>query len=408
MANQWHRDILQQGVYTWNQWRKEHPEIVPDLSGASFYEADLSNADLHKADLRHADLYKTNLCTSDLSEADLSQARLGGAVLVMANLNKADLSGADLHYTAFRMAKLASAKLYRAGLKGANLDGAMLSEADLIETNLTKTSFVNAQLDGAKLARAKLIGANLTDANLSGADLEEATLVETTLSNANLTGCRVYGVSAWNVKGTPKVQADLVITRHDEPLITVDNIKVAQLVYLLLHSEEVRDVINTITAKVVLILGRFTPERKAVLDALRTELRKHDFTPILFDFDKPTSRNLTETVSTLAHMARFVIADITDAKSIPQELQRIVPGLPSLPVQPIILASQYEYSMFIDLQDYPWVLPIYRYSDTDTLLTHLVPLVISPALTKAKEIEARRKAREEEMTKETGVGNATR
>jgi len=66
----------------------------------------------------------------------------------------------------------------------------------------------------------------------------------------------------------------------------------------------------------VLILGRFAPERKAILDAIRDALRTRDYLPVLFDFEKPSSRDITETVSTLAHMARFVIADITDAKSI--------------------------------------------------------------------------------------------
>ena len=70
----------------------------------------------------------------------------------------------------------------------------------------------------------------------------------------------------------------------------------------------------------MLILGRFTDERKAVLDALRDELRKRDYLPILFDFDKPTSRNTVETITLLARTARFVIADISDAKSVLQEL----------------------------------------------------------------------------------------
>ena len=55
---------------------------------------------------------------------------------------------------------------------------------------------------------------------------------------------------------------------------------------MLLHNEKIRHVIDTITSKAVLILGRFTRERKAVLDALREELRKRNYLPILFDFEQ--------------------------------------------------------------------------------------------------------------------------
>jgi hypothetical protein len=34
MANPEHLKILERGVDAWNEWRKEHPEIVPDLSEA--------------------------------------------------------------------------------------------------------------------------------------------------------------------------------------------------------------------------------------------------------------------------------------------------------------------------------------------------------------------------------------
>jgi hypothetical protein len=63
-------------------------------------------------------------------------------------------------------------------------------------------------------------------------------------------------------------QQNLIVTALDEPEVTVDNIEVAQFIHLLLHNEKIRHVIDTITSKAVLILGRFTDERKAVLDAL--------------------------------------------------------------------------------------------------------------------------------------------
>ena len=61
-------------------------------------------------------------------------------------------------------------------------------------------------------------------------------------------------------------QRNLVITPEHEPEITVDNIEVAQFIYLMLNNEKVREVIDTITSKAVLILGRFTEERKPVLE----------------------------------------------------------------------------------------------------------------------------------------------
>jgi hypothetical protein len=144
-------------------------------------------------------------------------------------------------------------------------------------------------------------------------------------------------------------------------------------------------VIDTITSKVVLILGRFTPERKAVLDALREELRQRDYTPVLFDFDKPASKDLTGTVQTLANMARFVIADVTDPSSVPHELAMVVPTT-RVPVQPVLLEGQREYAMFADLRLYPWVLEPYRYASPERLITDLRERVILPAEAKAREL----------------------
>lgn len=214
-------------------------------------------------------------------------------------------------------------------------------------------------------------------------------MVRTNLEKADLTGCRIYGISAWDLKLKETKQLDLIITSGD-PDITVDNLEVAQFIYLLLNNEKLRDVIETITSKVVLILGRFTPPmRKVVLDTLKKELRKRNYLPILFDFERPSSRNTTETIKLLAGMARFVIADITDAKSIPQELQAIVPDLPSVPVQPLLEYSQNEYGMFESFRDYPWILKTFYYNSISEVRASINEKVIFPAEAKVRELQKR-------------------
>jgi len=208
------------------------------------------------------------------------------------------------------------------------------------------------------------------------------------LSDADLTGSLAFGTSAWKLKLDGTKQRDLVITEFGVSEVTVDDIEVAQFVYLLLNNAKIRNVIDTITSKAVLILGRFTKKRKAVLDALRDKLRERNYLPILFDFDKPVSTNLTGTVKTLANLARFIIADGTDPKSIPHELATIVPTT-IVPVQPILLAGKREYTMFCDLQrTYHWVLPTHRYKSQGQLIADLDLCVIRPA---EKKVEALRK-----------------
>jgi hypothetical protein len=116
--------------------------------------------------------------------------------------------------------------------------------AHLSEANLHEANLINVDLSVASLWRA-----NLTKANLSGANLSGALLVNTDLTGADLTGCRIHGISAWNLKLEQTKQQNLVITHENEPVITVDKIEVAQFIYLLVHNEKIRDVIDTITSK---------------------------------------------------------------------------------------------------------------------------------------------------------------
>jgi uncharacterized protein YjbI with pentapeptide repeats len=124
---------------------------------------------------------------------------------------------------------------------------------------VTEAHLSNANLIGANLRGANLSNANLSNAHLSEADLSRTLLVGTDLRGASLKGSNVYGASVWDIKVNDQTkQENLVMTPYGEAAITVDNIKVAQFIYLLLNNQEIREVIDTITSKAVLILGRFS------------------------------------------------------------------------------------------------------------------------------------------------------
>ena len=128
MANPEHLEILKQGVDAWNQWRKENPEMKPDLS-----EADLAHADLRDALLLDANLSGANLRQADLSGAALTKVDLTGAKLRGADLSGADLTGAHVD----NKTDLIGANLTRASLLLVDLSKADLRQADLSEANVT-------------------------------------------------------------------------------------------------------------------------------------------------------------------------------------------------------------------------------------------------------------------------------
>ena len=408
VANEKHLDLLKQGTTKWNTWRSVS-NCFPDLNRANLYdidlrEANLSHASFISANLLLADLRGANCHLADFSRAFLSGAKLNGAILrdallSGANLEGADLTGADLTGALLDQANLSGAIFSEIELRGADLSGADLRAANLRGAKFSKINLSDAflflsNLEGADLRRANLKGANLTLANLtladlSGANLQSAILIDTNVEQATLTGCSIHGISAWALKGIPKDQSNLIITRDKDPVtligdestITVDNLEVAQFIYLLLHNEKIKNVIDTIGEKGVLILGRFTKKRKAVLDAIRKRLRALGYVPMMFDFERPTQRDFTETIKTLAGLSRFIIADITNPRSSPLELQATMPDY-MIPFVPIIHDSEEPFAMFQDLkQKYgDWVLDVLRYDSTDNLLKVFDKAVVLPAL----------------------------
>ena len=119
---------------------------------------------------------------------------------------------------------------------------------------------------------------------------------------------------------------------------------------------------------------------------IRDELRRNDLLPVLFDFQKPESRDFTETVSTLAHMACFVIADMTDAKIVLEEVPHIVRNI-AVPLVPLLLKGKKEPVTLYNLRrNHRSVLPTLRYTNSDDLLASLKEKVIVPAQAKIEKL----------------------
>lgn len=431
MASEEQLSILKQGVEVWNEWRRGDISRKIDLSGADLRNMQLSEINLVEADLNGADLTganftkaslvsanltkanmtvtdfsnavltsailigaylsKTDLRNSDLRYSDLSHSEMIGAYFAGAKLSGADLSNAIIHDSDFENVELSGANLYKASLEKANLWGARLLDANLSEANL----------QGANLIFANFLRANLSKANLTGANLKGAILVEAKIDRARLSGCTVYGISAWDLVGEFEDQKDLVVSRIEDPVITVDNVEVAQFIYLLVDNKKIRDVINTLTSKTVLILGRFTGEgRKEVLDALRDKLRKYNLLPIVFDFERPTDRDYTETVQTLAGLSLFAIVDVTNPKSTPLEMEATVKQF-KIPYVPIIDlgADKHPFTMMTDLQkNFHWVLPTFGYNSKEELLENIEQAIISRALEKYNDLRKQKAAEQKILT----------
>jgi hypothetical protein len=88
-------------------------------------------------------------------------------------------------------------------------------------------------------------------------------------------------------------------------------------------------------------------------------------------------------------MARFIIADLTDPRSVPHEISKVAEVY--VPVRPILLSGNSEFAMFADMQRrHHWVLPTHHYDTPEQLIADLSERVIRPAEAKVLELRQRR------------------
>ena len=132
-----------------------------------------------------------------------------------------------------------------------------------------------------------------------------------------------------------------------------------------LDGEGVSKMLSEVARRSVLILGRFTPTRKATLDMIRREIstEPRQYVPILFDFDRPHELTMLESVLRFAAVSRFVIADLSDPKWVLAEFGKIASAFNSLPIVPIMHASQREDEVVAFVQGFRSAHKVVRYRD---------------------------------------------
>jgi len=376
MANTQHLDMLQQGGKVWNRWRETVGELEPDLSGANLKGSDLRNFDLRGVNLMEANLRDVKFHWANLHQAHLRKADLRGAIFVETDMSEANLCWSDLRETSFRRVNLRNADLSWANVKDASLREVNLQQANLRNTDfrcamLRETDLNHADLREAYLSSAEFIDVNLEGADLREADLRGAHLLKANVKHANLSESHIYGISAWELTIDETTnQRDLVLTDWDEPTITIDGFNVAQFMYLFLHTPQIPSIFETVTSQIVLIVGRFGAERKAVLDRLRGALRERNYLPVLLDAKKPERQKFSTLLTVLGHVSRCILADFTQPQTM-LEAAECLAAATTAPFLPMLGADAVqEPSLLPRLRaQHPHILPTFTYATIGDLST---------------------------------------
>ncbi|MFZ0160571.1 MAG: pentapeptide repeat-containing protein [Kineosporiaceae bacterium] len=256
------------------------------------------------------------------------------------------------------------------GIRDAIIDGCRFEEGDFSRADFSNTCFVGTHFNKTILTDscfdgASFINCNLNRVNLTGARFCLKEITETV----------VYGISAWDLRTCEAMQQSKLVIERTYDLysdlvergqipVTVDNIELAQFIHYLSDHKKMRDTINILNARGVLLLGRFRDGGLDRLYRIRDWLLTKNYTPMIFDFGRPDSLDLTETVVTMAGLSRLVLADLSGG-SVPQELHAIL-GAFEKPV--IAFSEQDPYALLKDLmRKNPYVFFVKFASDAELL-----------------------------------------
>lgn len=203
-------------------------------------------------------------------------------------------------------------------------------------------------------------------------DFIYASLIKSTFKECTLECLDIYGANIWDIDiDENTTQKDIRIPYRqfkgkDSEILSIDDIQVGNIIYLLLDNSNYTRLLNQSKKKSVLLLGRFGDPLKEHLNELTKEVRNNGFSPIVFDFQAPNTLDLIEAIVLLSLLSKFIIVDLTEARSVPAELHAILSTL-TIPVVPIIKRHSEVFSTYTFTNKYSCVLPILIFDDIKDL-----------------------------------------
>jgi len=415
-------------VQRWNSWRGKI-DITGEEKAGFKYNSEEDNLWGHEylymptVDLSFRDL--TQVGRGDFPEIDLDKSNLSGAILDECNLKGSYLEHSILAFTSLKGVLLDHSHLRgsriiisdfggggnpRKTIYGIELEGlAHFEDADFEDTLVIGTDLRYGRFDESKFISATMpymdfrngsffhcdfTDAYMPDVCLQGADLRHSTLVRTNLARANISGAKVFGagVARVNLEGT--IQKDLIVTPDGEPVITADDLYMAQDISNFLENKVIGRSIETWKDKAVTIFGSFHPdEQKSQLLKIKDKLREKNYLPIVYDFTRPANQpNIKETSTTLARLSKFIIIDLTSSgKETKKELEGVASGVPSVVVVPILRKGEAVPSNFNRLKESHKlrILDPVEYRDSNELFNVLDIKVIGAAEVRLKELRSK-------------------
>jgi uncharacterized protein YjbI with pentapeptide repeats len=305
--------ILMQGAAVWNEWRSQNPAPLT-FSAPHWYDCP------------------------------------GPGGMQLKGKNRVDFSGMNL----------SGVSIYRAFAEGLNLRNAVFEDGHFEEGDFSRADFRGGTFRNTKFNKTILTGADFDGATFVNCNLNRVNLVGAFFRVKEITETVVYGIAAWDLVTCDEMkQSKLVIEKtyglysdliqQGKIPLMVDDIELAQFLYYLNDHKKMRDTLNILNDKGVLLLGRFKDGGLERLYSIREWLQGKGYMAMIFDFARPDNLSLTETVVTMAGLCKFVFADLSGA-SVPAELQAVLTQ-----AKKPILAFGDPYALFPDLADQTWV-----------------------------------------------------